>query len=59
MCALYRPPAALGPARAALVYEAANRRIVLDLKRSGRRDGLHVMTGWMHRAGGNWSPKPI
>ena len=39
-------------ARAALVYEAASRRIVLDLKRSGRRDGLHVMTGWMHRAGG-------
>ena len=38
-------------ARAALVYEAASRRIVLDLKRSGRRDGLHVMTGWMHRAG--------
>lgn len=38
-------------ARAALIYDAASRRIVLDLKRSGRRDGLHVMTGWMHRAG--------
>lgn len=40
-------------ARAALIYDAASRRIVLDLKRSGRRDGLHVMTGWMQRAGAN------
>lgn len=38
-------------ARAALVYDDASRRIVLDLKRSGRRDGLHVMTGWMAQVG--------
>jgi ComF family protein len=38
-------------ARAAIIYDAASRRIVLDLKRSGRRDGLSTMTGWMHRAG--------
>ena len=40
-------------ARAALIYDAASRRIVLDLKRSGRRDGLRTMTGWMQRAGAN------
>ncbi len=38
-------------ARAALVYDAAARRPVLDLKRSGRRDGLAVMAGWMRLAG--------
>lgn len=38
-------------ARAAFVYEAASRRLVLDLKRSGRRDGLGTFSGWMAQAG--------
>jgi ComF family protein len=38
-------------ARAAFVYEAASRRLVLDLKRSGRRDGLVTFAGWMAQAG--------
>ena len=38
-------------ARAAMVYEAASRRPVLDLKRSGRRDGLTTLAGWMLMAG--------
>lgn len=40
-------------ARAALVYDAASRRVVLDLKRSGRRDGLATMGRWMVQAGGD------
>ncbi|MEZ5985142.1 MAG: ComF family protein [Hyphomonas sp.] len=38
-------------ARAAFVYEASSRRLVLDLKRSGRRDGLGTFSGWMAQAG--------
>jgi len=38
-------------ARAAMVYDAASRRPVLDLKRSGRRDGLDTLAGWMLQAG--------
>ncbi len=38
-------------ARGAFVYEAASRRLVLDLKRSGRRDGLGTFSGWMAQAG--------
>ena len=38
-------------ARAAFVYNAASRRLVLDLKRSGRRDGLATFGGWMAQAG--------
>lgn len=38
-------------ARAALAYDAAARRPVLDLKRSGRRDGLATLAGWMAMAG--------
>ena len=34
-------------ARAALVYDEVSRRPILDLKRSGRRDGLGVLSGWM------------
>ncbi|KCZ50556.1 hypothetical protein HY29_07270 [Hyphomonas beringensis] len=45
-----RPPR-WARARAAMVYEQASRRIVLDLKRSGRRDGIQVMSGWMAQAG--------
>lgn len=39
-------------ARAAFVYNDASRRLVLDLKRSGRRDGLGSFAGWMAQAGG-------
>ncbi len=39
-------------ARAALVYDEIARRPVLDLKRSGRRDGLATLAGWMVLAGG-------
>ena len=38
-------------ARAALVYDEASRRLVLDLKYAGRRDGLAVMATWMVQAG--------
>lgn len=47
---LARPPA-WGRARAALAYDDASRRIVLDLKRAGRRDGLGLIAGWMASAG--------
>lgn len=46
---LARPPKWTA-ARSALVYDAASRRIVLDLKRSGRRDGLAIMANWMLEA---------
>ncbi|MFN4023266.1 MAG: ComF family protein [Hyphomonas sp.] len=39
-------------ARAALVYDDLSRRPVLDLKRSGRRDGIDTLAGWMIAAGG-------
>ncbi|MEL6661952.1 MAG: ComF family protein [Pseudomonadota bacterium] len=45
-----RPPK-WGSARAALAYDDASRRIVLDLKRAGRRDGLTTIAGWMAQAG--------
>lgn len=45
-----RPPK-WSAARAALAYDEASRRIVLDLKRAGRRDGLKTMAGWMVQAG--------
>ena len=38
-------------ARAALVYDEASRRLVLDLKYAGRRDGLAIMATWMVQAG--------
>ncbi|MCA8900873.1 MAG: ComF family protein [Hyphomonas sp.] len=38
-------------ARAAFVYDPSSRRLVLDLKRSGRRDGLATFGAWMARAG--------
>ncbi len=47
---LARPPA-WGRARAALAYNEASRKIVLDIKRAGRRDGLALVAGWMRRAG--------
>jgi ComF family protein len=39
-------------ARAPLAYDDAARRLVLDLKRGGRRDGLPVFAAWMAAAGG-------
>lgn len=38
-------------ARAALAYDDHARRLVLDLKRGGRRDGLPVFARWMAGAG--------
>jgi ComF family protein len=38
-------------ARAALAYDDHSRRLVLDLKRGGRRDGLPVFAAWMSQAG--------
>jgi ComF family protein len=37
-------------ARAALAYEDHARRLILDLKRAGRRDGLPVFAAWMASA---------
>lgn len=45
-----RPPA-WSRARGALVYDDGSRRMVLDLKRSGRRDGLRTLAGWMLQVG--------
>lgn len=45
-----RPPR-WNRARATMVYEAASRRPVLDLKRSGRRDGLETLANWMLQSG--------
>ena len=39
-------------AGAAMIYDEGSRRIILDLKHSGRRDGLRTMAGWMMQAGG-------
>ncbi|MEQ1616833.1 MAG: ComF family protein [Terricaulis sp.] len=38
-------------ARAALAYDEHARKLVLDLKRGGRRDGLPVFARWMAAAG--------
>lgn len=45
-----RPPR-WNRARAAMVYDTASRRAVFDLKRSGRRDGLAILSRWMEQAG--------
>lgn len=52
LCAacLARPPR-WHRARAALVYDDTSRRPILELKHSGRRDGLRVMGNWMSEAG--------
>ncbi|MEZ6023850.1 MAG: ComF family protein [Hyphomonadaceae bacterium] len=49
-CAAHKP--AFDSARAALAYDDHARRLVLDLKRGGRRDGLPVFAGWMVAAAG-------
>lgn len=48
-CAASAP--AYDSARAALVYDDHARRLILDLKRGGRRDGLPVFARWMASAG--------
>jgi ComF family protein len=40
-------------ARAALAYDDHARRLILDLKRGGRRDGLPVFARWMAAAAAN------
>ncbi len=47
-CAAAEP--AYDRARAALAYDDHARRLVLDLKRGGRRDGLTVFAAWMAAA---------
>lgn len=48
-CAGHEP--AYDTARSALAYDDHARRLVLDLKRGGRRDGLPVFARWMAAAG--------
>jgi ComF family protein len=48
-CAGRKP--AYDRARAALAYDDHARRLILDLKRGGRRDGLPVFARWMSQAG--------
>jgi len=48
-CVADAPPYAT--ARAALAYDDHAKKLVLDLKRGGRRDGLALFAGWMARAG--------
>lgn len=43
---------AFDSARAALVYDDHSRKLILDLKRGGRRDGLPVFARWMAAAAG-------
>lgn len=47
---LSRSPA-YASARAALAYDDHSRRLILDLKRGGRRDGLPVFARWMSASG--------
>ncbi len=49
-CAGRKP--AYDTARAALAYDDHSRRLILDLKRGGRRDGLPVFARWMASAAG-------
>ncbi|HVV32879.1 MAG TPA: ComF family protein [Vitreimonas sp.] len=50
-CAARKP--AYDTARAALAYDDHARRLVLDVKRGGRRDGLPVFARWMAQAAGD------
>ncbi len=49
-CAGRKP--AYDSARAALAYDDHARRLILDLKRGGRRDGLPLFARWMSAAAG-------
>ncbi|MAN72595.1 MAG: amidophosphoribosyltransferase [Henriciella sp.] len=40
-------------ARAALAYDDTSRKLVLDLKHAGRRDGLTTFASWMTQAAGD------
>lgn len=53
-----RPPR-WNRARAAMVYDAASRRPVLDLKRSGRRDGLATLSSWLAQEISRLSGTPV
>lgn len=44
-------PKAWDQARAAIAYDDVSKRIILDLKHAGRRDGLATITNWMAMAG--------
>ncbi|MCG8440497.1 MAG: double zinc ribbon domain-containing protein [Caulobacterales bacterium] len=46
-----RPPA-YDQARAAIVYDDASRKLVLDVKHGGRADGIATFAGWMATAAG-------
>jgi ComF family protein len=48
-CATERP--AFATARAPLGYDEHSRKLVLDLKRGGRRDGLPLFASWMAQPG--------
>jgi ComF family protein len=50
-CLAHEP--AYDSARAALAYDDHARRLILDLKRGGRRDGLPVFARWMGAAAGD------
>jgi len=54
-CAGRKP--AYDTARAALAYDDHARRLILDLKRGGRRDGLPVFARWMSAAAGEALPR--
>lgn len=54
-CAARAP--AYDSARAALAYDDHARRLILDLKRGGRRDGLPVFARWMADAGAEYLAK--
>jgi ComF family protein len=45
-------PPVFDAARAAIAYDDAARKLVLDLKRGGRTDGLPVFGAWMRQAAG-------
>lgn len=46
-----REPPPYACARAAVRYDDLSRKLALDLKRAGRRDGLPVFAAWMSEAG--------
>ncbi len=50
-------PPAFDKARAAIVYEEASRKIILDFKHGGRTDGLKFFAHQLHRVGHDLLPK--
>lgn len=49
-CVADPPPFA--QARAALVYNAASRPLIIDMKHRDRQDGIATFSGWLRQAGG-------